>query len=461
MKKYILYKVIIFFYKSFFLTNIPCLCKILVNYHNEGKHYNYFKKHLQKGISMRRKRYKVKKSRVIINFIVLFAVIGVAAAFFLSKSSKVNESVIVEAGKTALDISQFVKDKKYEGTFVTDLSAIDMNKPGVHEIQIQIGKKVYTSKLEIKDTTAPTAEVVNQVVSVNEEKKADDFVKNISDVSDVKVSFKEQPDFAKAGTQDVFIVLEDISGNKTELKATLTVNTDTEAPKINGAKNQTVYIGDKVSYKNGVTVTDNQDKDVQLEVDSSAVNLKKAGSYNVIYKATDSSGNTTTETVVFTVIEKPKTSGAINLDTVNELADKVLATIINDSMSQKNKAKEIYKWTKTHISYVNTSDKSDWVKAAYQGFKKGSGDCFVYFSTAQALLNRAGIKNQGIIKIDGHHYWSLIDIGEGWRHFDTTPRKGDNVFYSLFYLTDTEIEKYSKAHKNSHVWDKSKYPAAE
>jgi transglutaminase/protease-like cytokinesis protein 3 len=128
-------------------------------------------------------------------------------------------------------------------------------------------------------------------------------------------------------------------------------------------------------------------------------------------------------------------------------------------MSKKEKAKAIYKWTKSNISYIDYSDKSDWVKAAIQGFNKGKGDCFNYFATAQALLNRAGIQNQGIVKSNGHHYWSLINIDNAWYHFDTTPRKGDNNFYSLFMLTDVQVEAYSKAHKDSHVWDKTKYPA--
>jgi transglutaminase/protease-like cytokinesis protein 3 len=142
------------------------------------------------------------------------------------------------------------------------------------------------------------------------------------------------------------------------------------------------------------------------------------------------------------------------------LADKVLATITTSGMSQVEKAKEIYKWTRANIGYVDHSDKSDWKKAAIQGFRKRTGDCFVYFATAQALLNRAGIENQGIVKIDGHHFWSLIRIDNVWHHFDATPRKGDKVPFSLFMLTDAQIEAYSKAHKNSHVWDQTKYPTA-
>ncbi len=240
-------------------------------------------------------------------------------------------------------------------------------------------------------------------------------------------------------------------------KETPVAEKDTEAPKIEGAQDQTIYIGDAVAYKKYITVTDNMDKDVKLVVDSSAVDLKKAGSYKVIYTATDSSGNTATKTVIFKVVEKPKDT--VNSKDLDALADKVLADITTSNMSEREKAKAIYTWTRSNISYEDHSDKSDWVNAAIQGFTKGAGDCFNYFATAQALLNRAGVKNQEIIKIDGHHYWSLVNIDNAWYHFDATPRKGDNQAFSLFMLTDSQIEAYSKSHGNSHIWDKTKYPA--
>lgn len=236
----------------------------------------------------------------------------------------------------------------------------------------------------------------------------------------------------------------------------ITVQVDTEPPKIEGAHDQTIYIGDTIAYKKDITVTDNRDNNVKLEVNSSAVNSKKSGTYNVIYKATDNSGNVATKTVTLKVIERPIVAITATKDDLDSLADTVLATIITNDMSKVQKAKAIYDWTKHHISYVDNSDKSDWVKAAIQGIKKGSGDCFVYFSTSQELLTRAGIENQEVIKTTGNHYWSLINCGEGWYHFDTTPRFGGGEF---FMLTDAQIEEYSKKHDDSHVWDKTKYPA--
>lgn len=230
---------------------------------------------------------------------------------------------------------------------------------------------------------------------------------------------------------------------------------DTKPPIIEGAKNQKVYMEEKISYKKGVTVTDNRDEDAELVVDSSAVNLKKEGSYPVVYKVTDSSGNIATKTITLEVQKKP--DGSINQEELDEVADEILATIITQDMSQKEKAEEIYQWIRGNIGYINHSDKSDWVKAAYQGIQKRKGDCFNYYAVARELLTRAGIENKSIKEIVEGHYWNMINLGNGWYHFDTTPRVGEGDYF--FMWTDAQLEEYSRKHDNSHLWDREKYPA--
>jgi hypothetical protein len=388
-----------------------------------------------------------------------FAVIVVAAVligvFFSTKPSKLYESVTVEAGTKTLEVSHFVRNIKTLGTFKTDLAAINMSEPGTYEIEIQAGRRVYSSKLLVEDTIAPTAETVSQEIWAKEEKEAKDFVKNIIDVTDVKVFFKEQPDFSKGGMQEVVVILEDKGGNKSELKASLTVKVDIEPPKINGTQDQTIFIGDAVSYKKDVTVTDNRDESVNLVVDSSAVNLKKAGSYNVIYSATDTAGNTGTNTVTFTIKEKPKK--VVDPEELHKLADNILASIIKDGMTQREKAKAIFTWTNKHIDYIDHSDKSDWMKGALQGIKVGAGDCFTYYATARELLTRAGFQNQCVMRIDGTHYWNLVYCDGGWYHFDPSPRRAGHTFV-CFLRTDAEVEEYSKQYRNYYNFDKTKYP---
>ncbi|MCD8028029.1 MAG: hypothetical protein LUF02_05075, partial [Erysipelotrichaceae bacterium] len=185
------------------------------------------------------------------------------------------------------------------------------------------------------------------------------------------------------------------------------------------------------------------------------LNLMTLGTYEVIYTATDVAGNTAKETITVTV---KASSSSVTLDSVNSLADEVLSSIITTSMSDYQKIKAIYNWVRNHLSYADGTDKPAYYVAAYKGFTKRSGDCYVYWATSKVLLTRAGISNMDIKKTDtsvSGHYWSLVNIGEGWHHFDTTPRKGG---FDGFYLTDEELMAYSESHNNSHIYDASLYP---
>ena len=146
---------------------------------------------------------------------------------------------------------------------------------------------------------------------------------------------------------------------------------------------------------------------------------------------------------------------------VDAMADEVLAGITNDSMSLEEKARAIYSWVRGNLRYVNRSEKGDWVKAAYDGFRRKSGDCYTYYSVSLALLSRAGIPSIEVVRLDGHHWWNLINCGDGWYHFDTTPRSAGGTFC---LLTDQELLDYSNRHVTSgmpygsHGFDRSIYP---
>lgn len=368
---------------------------------------------------------------------------------------KVHESVTLEISTKKLDIADFMMSDELEGSFITDVSSIDLNTLGEHDIVIDCQGKEYVSKLLIVDTTPPRADKIDLEAWAGDEIEAHSFVENIVDHTEVKVYYTEEPDFNKIGKQDIFITLEDTSGNTTQLTASLTTIADTEPPEIKGDDKQLVYIGEKVSYRKFVTVTDNKDKNVDLEIDASDVNLKKQGDYELVYRARDSANNTTTKHVIVTV--KPKPENYVSKEEVDELADQVLDSIIEKDMSERDKAKAIYDWTRNNIKYIGDyANKTDWVRGAYDGIKRKKGDCYVYFATAKELLTRVGIENMDIVKNNERHFWNMVNLGEGWYHFDTTPRSRGGVF---FMLTDAQLEAYSKNNKNSHVWDRDKYPA--
>lgn len=376
----------------------------------------------------------------------------------VSKNSGVKLAVKCEAGTESVTGADFALEDNSETQLLTNVSPAMLKKVGSYSVRVKNGSREVNSILIVVDTTPPTAEANDCTIWIGDEFDGLSLVKNISDASAVRVMFQNEPDVSVVGSQLVYFHVEDEWGNSSELYgAQLTVREDTEPPVIKGAKDQRIVIGSSVSYKKGVTVTDNRDTDIKLKVDSSAVNATKSGTYNVIYSATDKAGNTASVTVKFTFANKQA------LSTEEQLANyvgKVVKKIIKSGMSDKEKAKAIYNWARSNISYSGHADKGNWKKAAVQGFKNHKGDCYTYFACTKALFVECGIKNIDVEKIKkagrSMHYWSLIDCGSGYYHFDATPRVGG---FNGFMLTDAKLLSYSKKHKNSHDFDASLYPA--
>lgn len=368
---------------------------------------------------------------------------------------KIYKKVIIQAG-TEITMDLFKKKEKYKSEFVTDISQIKTNEPGDYQVEIKLKDKTYKTKLKIVDTIKPKADAAPQTVYNGMTVDPMTLVTNVRDNTLVTADFDKDYDFDTIGERDVVVVLTDLGGNQLKVNTKVTVVKDTEPPVISGTKDIEINMGDTIAYKSGVTVTDNLDTNVQLDIDNTAVDVKTPGTYPVTYTAKDAAGNETTASI--SVIVKEPEAGVYNEDIVYYLAGKVLDEITDASMSDAQKIKEVYTWTRTHIGYINKSDKSDWVKGAYQGLTEHQGDCFIYYATAKAMLNVLEIDNIDIVKSDtshSAHYWSLVNLGSGYYHYDCTPRKGGGEF---FMLTDEELEAYSSTHDNSHIFDKTLYP---
>ena len=365
--------------------------------------------------------------------------------------SPVLEELTVEAGQKPPGIDSFLL-KNVTGTFITRLADFDYHQPGDHTVVIQVDGEEYTSILHIRDTIPPKAEVQDIEGFAVLPREAEDFVTEIEDATAVTVAFREEPDLLFIGTQQVELVFTDAGGNETVKKAELTLYEDTEPPVIYGATDITIYMGDSVAYRKNVTVEDNCLEGLQLTVDTSSVDLKQAGVYPVVYTAVDAAGNTDTVTISLTVIERMYT-----IEEMYALVDAVLEKIITPDMSDRDKAWAIYTYIRRNVGYTEYPEKGDWVRAAYEGLAKRQGDCYVYACTSKALLTRAGVKNMDISKIPTRreHYWNLVDVGDGWYHFDTTPRSDHTVF---FLWTDADLMAYSALHYNCHNYDRTLYP---
>lgn len=400
------------------------------------------------SIKTRKKR---KSIRVFIFlFLLLFLSIGAAYYLYYDYNHRVNVSCIIETG-SEVSASLLAQSPDIDCSFVST-GNLDADIPGTYDVVVHSGLFDYDCQILVVDTTPPTGTVENQDIMIGSSINPEDFFTYTFDASPVTASFQTTPDFNKIGEQPVQLRLEDSSYNFSSFDATLTIHEqDSEPPVFHGIESFTIYVGETISYKNRISAVDDIDGEVEFEV-SGSVNNHEAGEYPIQVIASDWAGNSASADLMVTVIESEYTQKE-----VDALADEVLASIITDDMSDLDKVNAIYNYITSHMGYLEHSDKGDWIKAAYLGLAKHQGDCYVYACTSKELLTRAGIKNRDIQIIPTatrRHYWNLVDIGEGWHHFDTTPR---NDHPRLCYLTDAELTEYSNAHYRSHNYDRDIY----
>ncbi len=405
-----------------------------------------------------------KKTIIIIILLVLLVLsagIGVFA-YYKINSDLVYSEVYVEAGTSECPVSEFLKHDA-EGAHFTKETEFAPRHPGDYDITIVwdmpiFGKQTYKSVLHVQDTTAPlvvlTADSIEMYTNADAPTAAD-LVDSVDDVSNCSIDFKEPYDFTKEGEFDVVVVVTDAYGNATESVIPCVVTEDNTPPVISGVEPLVVSQGDTISYKKNIEVTDDKDEHPTLEVDTSEVNADKRGVYPITYIATDAAGNETKKSTTIKIVSA-KIAEATE-ETVNAMADTILSEIITDEMDQKTQAKAVFDWVVKNITYSETAGIDDLYSAAYKGMYYRVGDCTVKQKTAEVMLNRLGIKNMEIEKIRDTrgHYWLLIDIGEGWYHYDPNLQLDGT---QIFYWHDADLWEYSNAHKNTHNYDPSKYP---
>ncbi len=368
--------------------------------------------------------------------------------------------VVAEAGIDSLDASLFGINGNKDIEFVVAPTRKQLDTVGCHTLRISTKGKERNVLLIVEDTTAPAVTLHPVDIWLGDSVAPEMFVSDADEVSPLVVKFSNgEPNLTLAGQQLVYLEVSDICGNTAPFLAThLNIQEDTEPPVISGAQDRTVVIGESVSYKQGVTATDNRDGNVKISVDSSAVDPTKTGVYEVIYTAADNSGNVSTVTVSFRFGTADELSIDIELE---KYVSKVANKIFKSGMTDAQKARAIYKWCRGNIGYSGHADKGNWKKAAISGFKKRSGDCYTYFACSKALFEYCGIENIDVVKVrnsnsESRHYWSLVNVGTGYYHFDATPRVGG---FNGFMRTDKQIKSYSSNHNGSHRFNSSLYPA--
>lgn len=169
---------------------------------------------------------------------------------------------------------------------------VDTSKIGVYEGAYRYKEREIPVEIEVKDLTPPSLQVKQYTTDTVEKVSAGMFVKKVEDRSKVTLSFDREPS-DKEGKQKVVIVASDGNGNETKKEAVLVRKKDKTKPSAKVRGTLSFYLGDTYTFEDKIAVEDNLDKKPKIEVDTSEVNFKQAGSYPLRYLVSDRSGNKT------------------------------------------------------------------------------------------------------------------------------------------------------------------------
>lgn len=380
--------------------------------------------------------------------------------FYFNPDVTIKKTLMIEIDEEIPDISEFVIEPEFKDEVEIITYEPDNKKLGEYEVKFKVRNVAFVAKLVVDDITAPVVVLENKTVWADEGVILDDFIKNVTDKTKTVNTYVTAPDLTVAGEQKVEILVRDEGNNETIEEAILKVKIDKEPPSIVGVADKEVFLNDKIAYRKGIEVKDNRDQRVRLQIDSSNVNVKEAGTYDVIYMAKDIAGNEVEVLSHVTVKKRPK--DYVSEDEAYEYVTRILDQILTDDMEKIDQMYTIYKWCFDHIKYTGSSDKSSWTKEAIRGAKYGNGDCFTYYAVAKAMLDVIGVENINVERYTGNssdssHYWLMVNYEDNWYHFDSCWYVTGYPFY-CFMKIDAEVDDYSARVRNYYGRKKEKYP---
>ena len=404
-----------------------------------------------------------------IGAIIYAAAIMAVTVFCSVKDADKNliKEVVIEAG-SRIRIEDFFNDCPEDARFVSDVSGIDTNVPAVYQLKVHYGdffeKDVI---LRIEDHTGPKGIALpKEQFSRMKWPEAEECVGYLYDLSGIaSVQYLDgTPDIRKTGDYLVPVVVTDWYNNQTIIDVPFHVINDENGPLIKGV-HDLVSDGnpDAMNYYDGITVSDEYDENPIMIVDDSQVNYEENGSYQIVYKAIDMVGNVTVITAKVTVelpvVEEESEAVSDGVDDYDysttgdpyALASSVMSGLWRGSDVET--ARAIFNWVHSHIYYQTIYVSQSYESAAYRGFSRRNGDCYVYYCCAKMLLDLAGIPNMMVTRspvITNGHYWNLVYLNGEWWHCDATVFRAHPSVY--FMCTDEEINDYA------HQFNGSLYP---
>jgi len=236
---------------------------------------------------------------------------------------------------------------------------------------------------------------------------------------------------------------------------------DTLPPVITGESDVYVSIGSRVKYKSYVYVTDDYDFEPALDIDNSQVDLSSVGTYEVIYTATDASGNSSSRTITIHVTETE--SPDVPESEIIEMADSILDNIIEDDMTDLEKVFAVFYHVRDTYSYIPDENHWDYMQEAYHLMTERQDSCFANVCLSKLLLERLGFESYMAEGDLGYmaekHYWNMVSIdhGNSWYMYDSAWWTWMHEELPLCMITNDQAQVISDAHGGLWIFDHSKY----
>ena len=413
----------------------------------------------------------MRKFGKIAAFLYVTAILAVTIICTINDADKnLKKDITIEAG-SRIRIEDFFNDCPADARFVTDVSGIDTGVPAVYQLTVFYGEAFEKDvTLRIEDHTGPKGIALpKQQFTRIKWPEASECVGYLYDLSGIATIEYQNgtPDIQETGDFLIPIVVTDWYNNSTVIEVPFHVIDDQTGPVIKGVHDLDCNGDpDAMNFYDGVTVTDDYDEFPIMKVDDSQVNYQENGTYEIIYKAVDLVGNVTVVTAKLTV-DIPEEgadgdsegsdgsgydgSGGTTGDPY-ALASSVMSGLWRGSDVET--ARAIFNWVHNNIYYQTVYGSQSYESAAYRGFSRRNGDCYVYYCCAKMLLDLAGIPNMMVKRYpvtSNGHYWNLVYLNGEWYHCDATVFRSHPSVY--FMCTDEQIN------DSYHHFNGSLYPA--
>lgn len=232
-----------------------------------------------------------------------------------------------------------------------NFTEVDQAKPGTYTAYIEHPVQTVPFLVVIEDTIAPELTLTDErvVLEVSKGYEVDRFLIEATDISgEVDIAMFTSGQQAEADSMEyalsnqkitdavsfdsmgeyyVYVSATDPSGNVTTKSVLILADT---APTITPYREFYLAMGSDVDYAINVTAYDDVDGDVTgvVEVDASQIVLDSAGTYEVVYRATDSNGLTGSCSVPVNVYEPLDLQELINTRQINRF-DQTIAGAYN------------------------------------------------------------------------------------------------------------------------------------